>query len=87
MLAVIVLRWRAPHQPRPYQTWGYPVVPIIFLSLSVFLIVNLAYLAPLTSGIGYLIVLTGVPVYFVWRKRAKVRSALALEPQPAPAAQ
>ena len=84
MLAVIVLRWRAPQQARPYHTWGYPVVPIIFLALSVFLIVNLAYLAPLTSGIGYLIVLTGVPVYFVWRKRAAIRPAL--EPQPAPAA-
>ena len=85
VLAVIVLRWRAPQQARPYHTWGYPVVPIIFLALSVSLIVNLAYLAPLTSGIGYLIVLTGVPVYFVWHKRAAVRPAL--EPQPAFAAE
>ena len=84
VLAVIVLRWRAPQQPRPYHTWGYPVVPIVFLALSVFLIMNLAYLAPLTSGIGYLIVLTGVPVYFVWRKRAAIRPAL--EPQTAPIA-
>jgi hypothetical protein len=33
-----------------------------------FLIVDLAFLAPATSGIGMLIVLTGVPVYFFWRK-------------------
>jgi hypothetical protein len=37
-------------------------------------IVDLAYLAPSTSGIGYLLVLTGIPIYFFWRK-----SALAAE--------
>jgi len=30
---------------------------------------DLAYLAPSTSGIGYLIVLTGIPVYLAWRRR------------------
>ncbi len=69
VLAVIVLRRRAPNAERPYKTWGYPVVPVIFLTLSTFLICNLAFLAPTTSGIGYLLALTGIPVYFVWRKR------------------
>jgi hypothetical protein len=36
------------------------------------LIIDLAFLAPATSGIGMLIVLTGVPVYFFWRKVASV---------------
>jgi APA family basic amino acid/polyamine antiporter len=44
------------------------VVPIISVVLAAFLIVDLAYLAPTTSGIGYLLVLTGIPVYFVWRR-------------------
>jgi len=38
--------------------------------LAVLLIVDLAWLAPATSGIGILIVLTGVPVYLFWRKLA-----------------
>jgi hypothetical protein len=38
------------------------------------LIVDLAWLAPATSGIGILIVLTGVPVYFAWRKRLPVQT-------------
>jgi len=36
----------------------------------VIVILDLAFLAPSTSGIGILIVLTGVPVYFLWRQQA-----------------
>lgn len=66
--AVIVLRRKKPAAERPYRTWGYPIVPIISALLAAFLIVDLAYLAPTTSGIGYLLVLTGIPVYFIWRR-------------------
>ena len=65
--AVIVLRKKTPAAERPYRTWGYPVVPIVSILLSGLLIVDLAWLAPATSGIGILIVLTGVPIYFFWR--------------------
>jgi basic amino acid/polyamine antiporter, APA family len=68
--AVILLRKRSPAAERPYHTWGYPVVPIVSILLAGLLIVDLAWLAPTTSGIGMLIVLTGVPVYFFWRKLA-----------------
>jgi APA family basic amino acid/polyamine antiporter len=68
--AVIVLRSKDPGAERPYRTWGYPLVPILSISLVALLILNLAYLAPSTSGIGILIVLTGVPVYFLWRRSA-----------------
>ena len=68
--AVIVLRRKNPTAERPYRTWGYPVVPILSIALAAVLIFDLAYLAPSTSGIGILIVLTGVPVYFLWRQRA-----------------
>ncbi len=68
--ALILLRRQKPNAERPYRTWGYPIVPIISIVLSGLLIVDLAWLAPATSGIGILIVLTGVPVYFLWRLRA-----------------
>ncbi|PYK93394.1 MAG: amino acid transporter [Verrucomicrobia bacterium] len=67
--AVIVLRKKNPTAERPYRTWGYPIVPIISIALAVIVILDLAYLAPSTSGIGILIVLTGVPVYFLWRRK------------------
>jgi APA family basic amino acid/polyamine antiporter len=68
VVAVMVLRKKTPQANRPYRTWGYPLVPILSVVLAAFLIVDLAYLAPTTSGIGYLLVLTGIPVYFVWRR-------------------
>ena len=67
--AVIVMRRKAPQIERPYRTLGYPVVPLVYIFLAVLFVLDLAYLAPSTSGIGYLLVLTGIPVYFVWRKR------------------
>jgi APA family basic amino acid/polyamine antiporter len=72
--AVIMMRRKAPTAERPYRTWGYPFVPIISIILAGLLIVDLAWLAPTTSGIGILIVLTGVPVYFAWRKRLPVET-------------
>ncbi len=76
--AVIVMRRKAPQIERPYRTWGYPLVPLIYIALAVFIVLDLAYLAPSTSGIGYLLVLTGIPVYLVWRRRSpasKVQSS------------
>ena len=58
------------HADRPYRTWGYPIVPLIYILIAVLLIIDLAWLAPTTSGIGVLIVLTGIPVYLAWRKRS-----------------
>ncbi|HYY56960.1 MAG TPA: amino acid permease, partial [Pyrinomonadaceae bacterium] len=77
--AVIVMRRKAPQVERPYRTFGYPVVPIIYILLAALLILDLVYLKPRTSGIGFLIVLTGIPIYLIWRRRAAIRSAVAVE--------
>ena len=68
--AVIVLRRKAPAAERPYRAWGYPVIPVMSILLASLLTIDLAFVAPTTSGIGILIVLTGMPVYFFWRKAA-----------------
>jgi APA family basic amino acid/polyamine antiporter len=77
--AVIIMRRKAPHLERPYRTLGYPFVPLVYILLAVLLVLDLAYLVPLTSGIGYLIVLTGIPVYFLWRRKAALRPAIEAE--------
>jgi basic amino acid/polyamine antiporter, APA family len=69
IVAVVLLRHKKPNADRPYRTWGYPVVPIISIVLSALLAVDLAWLAPGTSGMGIVIVLTGVPAYLLWRLR------------------
>jgi basic amino acid/polyamine antiporter, APA family len=73
--AVIVLRRKAPEAPRPYRTHGYPFVPALYVVLAALVVLDLAYLAPATSGIGYLIVLTGIPAYFLWRVRTRPHGA------------
>ncbi|HEX5888372.1 MAG TPA: hypothetical protein VFY61_06700, partial [Pyrinomonadaceae bacterium] len=66
--AVIVMRRKAPDIERPYRTFGYPVVPLVYLVIAGLFVVDLAILAPATSGVGYILVLTGVPIYYVWRR-------------------
>ncbi|MBD0325698.1 MAG: amino acid permease [Pyrinomonadaceae bacterium] len=67
--AVIIMRRKAPQLERPYRTVGYPLTPAIYIMLALLLVIDLAYLTPSTSGIGYLLVLTGIPVYFIWQKQ------------------
>lgn len=67
--AVIVMRRKAPDIERPYRTFGYPLVPLIYIVIAGLFIIDLAILAPSTSGIGYLLVFTGIPIYFLWSRR------------------
>lgn len=65
--AVFVLRRTRPDMPRPYRTWGYPVVPILFLLASVGMVVNALWTDPVNTGVTFGIILAGVPVYYAWR--------------------
>jgi len=68
--AVMVMRRKAPALERPYRTFGYPIVPLIYVLLALLVVLDVACLAPGTSGIGYLLVLTGIPAYLIWRRSA-----------------
>ncbi|KPK66114.1 hypothetical protein AMJ82_12045 [candidate division TA06 bacterium SM23_40] len=68
--AVFVLRRRRPDLPRPYRTWGYPTVPVIFVVVTVAIIVNTLFARPVESLAGLVITAVGVPVYFCWRRTA-----------------
>jgi APA family basic amino acid/polyamine antiporter len=67
---LFVLRRKQPHAERPYRAFGYPVVPALYiLAASAISLVLLLYKTQ-TSWPGLLIVLAGVPVYFLWRRRS-----------------
>ncbi|MFO0952563.1 MAG: amino acid permease [Isosphaeraceae bacterium] len=59
--AVVLLRFKRPEMERPYRTWGYPLPVLIYLALAALLVVDFVLLAPATSGVGFLIVLAGIP--------------------------
>ena len=69
--AVFVLRKRQPDLVRPYRTWGYPVVPFLFLAASIGIILNALWTDPIDTGITFGIILVGVPVYYAWRAMAR----------------
>jgi APA family basic amino acid/polyamine antiporter len=66
---VIVLRHKQPDLKRPYRTWGYPVVPVIFILLSGFLVLNTIVSSPLNALIGAGLILTGLPAYLYWKRK------------------
>ena len=70
VLAVIVLRVKRPDLPRPFRAPGYPVLPLIYAVAGVALIAILLVSNPGTTWPGYALCLSGVPAYFLWRKRA-----------------
>ncbi|MGB7190983.1 MAG: APC family permease [Acidobacteriaceae bacterium] len=66
---VFRLRKTRPHAERPYRTWGYPVVPAVYIVGATIILVVLFMYRPTTTWPGLGIVLLGVPVYFLIRPR------------------
>ncbi len=64
---IFILRRREPGLPRPYRTWGYPIVPGIFVALSVLLLINTFVEQRADSLWGLALVGSGIPLYFVWK--------------------
>lgn len=69
--AVFVLRRKRPEAERPYRTWGYPVVPLLFLMASLFLMGNYLVSEPAIFAIDVLVILSGVPVFYGWKRWAR----------------
>ena len=65
--ALFVFRVRHPEWPRPYRAFGYPVVPAIYVAAAAFIMLSLLVVRPKYSWPSFAIVLSGVPVYFLWR--------------------
>jgi APA family basic amino acid/polyamine antiporter len=71
-IGLILLR-RRPGLPRGYKIWGYPVIPIVFAASSFAIVINQILSDPRESFFGLLLVMIGLPVYYVWIKRTKSR--------------
>src|SRR5881409_452771 len=76
IIGIFLLRRKQPDVERPYRAFGYPIVPALYvIGATVILVVLFAYQTA-TTWPGLIIVLSGVPVYFLWKFRSK-RSPLA----------
>jgi APA family basic amino acid/polyamine antiporter len=70
ILGLFRLRRTRPEWPRPYRAVGYPVLPALYIVMAVWICVVLLRYKPQYTWPGLLIVLLGVPVYWLWQRRA-----------------
>jgi len=68
---IFVLRRRHPDEPRPFKAWGYPVAPAIFVLASLVIMVAAIAGRPGPSLRGALIILAGIPVYYLFARRSR----------------
>jgi basic amino acid/polyamine antiporter, APA family len=70
---IFVFRRRVPRSERPYSVWGYPVLPLLFISAAVVLLVFSFADQPRNSIIGTAIILLGIPIHFAFQRHASKR--------------
>jgi APA family basic amino acid/polyamine antiporter len=73
-LGVIVLRKKMPDVPRPYKVWGYPYTPILFVIFSFLFLVNTIISDVSNAAMGALLILIGLPLYFIRSSQNKVKN-------------
>jgi APA family basic amino acid/polyamine antiporter len=66
---VFILRRRMPEANRPYKAWGYPVLTALFVLFCAGLFINTIVTRPREALIGLSLIMAGIPVYFLFRKR------------------
>jgi basic amino acid/polyamine antiporter, APA family len=67
VLGLIVLRFRQPNLPRPYRVWGYPITPLIFLVVTLFMMLYTIQQRIVESLLGLVTALVGLGIYYIVR--------------------
>lgn len=76
-LGVFILRKKMPDAKRPYKVWGYPVVPALVVIFCACLVFNTIFSRPREAAIGMVLMLTGVPMWWWFRKKNIQRETAA----------
>src|SRR6266702_1990461 len=67
IVGLFLLRWKRPEAERPYKAFGYPIVPALYIVGAAVILLVLFIYQTATTWPGLIIVLTGVPIYFLWK--------------------
>ena len=70
VFGVLILRRTRPHATRPYKFWGYPITPLLFVAFAGWFGWNTLIERPVSSLGGLILVASGIPVYYAWRRKA-----------------
>src|SRR3954447_20409389 len=77
IVGLFVLRRTHPDAARPYRAVGYPVLPIIYIVMALFIDIVLLRYKPQYTWPGLIVVLLGIPVYYAWSRSAGARQTSA----------
>jgi APA family basic amino acid/polyamine antiporter len=75
IIGLFVLRKKRPDVERPYRAFGYPIVPALYIAAASAIALVLLFYRTKTAWPGLVIVLAGVPVYFLWKRRSAAHDA------------
>src|SRR5271155_463593 len=75
IVGLFVLRRTHPDAERPYKAVGYPVLPVIYIVMALFIDVVLLRYKPQFTWPGLIVVLLGIPVYYAWSRSAAAKGA------------
>jgi APA family basic amino acid/polyamine antiporter len=74
IIGLFVLRYTRPDAERPYKAVGYPVLPAVYIIMAAFIDVVLLRYKPQYTWPGLIIVLLGIPVFYLWSRRSPVHA-------------
>jgi APA family basic amino acid/polyamine antiporter len=74
IVSVFVLRAKRPDAERPYKAFGYPIVPLLYIVAASAILFVLLFYRTETAGWSLVIVLLGLPVYWLWRRAGKYKA-------------
>ena len=75
-IGLFLLRRKQPDLERPYKVWGYPYLTAAYAVLCAFIMVDLLIVRPVYTWPGLILVLSGIPVYWIWRRHSRRAAAL-----------
>jgi APA family basic amino acid/polyamine antiporter len=70
VIGLFILRKKRPDAERPYKAFGYPVLPGLYVLAASAIAIDLLIVKTSFAGTGLIIVLLGIPVYYLWKKAA-----------------
>lgn len=68
---IFILRRKNPNAQRPYRVPGYPLVPILFIIVATWFVLNTIIEQTADSMVGLLLVVAGIPFYLYWKKQVQ----------------
>jgi APA family basic amino acid/polyamine antiporter len=68
ILAIFVLRIRKPDADRPYRAFGYPIIPALYILMALTIMIILLIYKRAFTWPGLIIVIIGIPVYYIWKR-------------------